>query len=163
MKQMKNAALLRMGAMFAFSAIAILSAPPALALSALEPWDAAARDALATPVKVWLGLMMLTNLSTIAFLKNHIAARFVFAGFLVSHGIVMVLWNQGAEVLAGQVSLFHVICWTPGAIALLLRRREIRYPSAYGIWATLSLIFFFGSMLIDVRDATIFLGHVMGT
>lgn len=140
---------------------AVLSAPDAYALSATEEWDAAARAALPLHIKVWLGAMMLTNLAAIGFLKNHVAARWVFGGFVVSHGLVMVMWAMGLTVLAGQVSLFHIIFWTPGAIMLLRRRSEIQYPSAYAIWATLSLTFYFGSMVVDVRDATLFIQHAL--
>jgi len=131
----------------------LLFVPEAQALSALDAWNAEARDHLPTPVKVWLGLMMLTNLATVAFLKNHVAA----SGFVLSHGLVMYLWAQEATVLAGQVSLFHILFWTPGAVFLLLRRSEMRLPSAYGIWALASLFFYFGSMLFDVRDAILVL------
>lgn len=148
------------GILACFGIIAL--APEAFALNALEPWDTAARDALATPVKIWLGLMMLINISAIGFFKNHVAARWVFAGFVISHGIVMVMWNQGITVLAGQVSLFHVIFWTPGMLALLRYRNEIKIPSTYGIWASLSLILYFVSMLIDIKDAFIYVRHAMG-
>lgn len=140
----------------------LLISPAAYAVTALEEWNAAARDALATPVKVWLGLMMLTNIAAIGFLKNHVAARWVFAGFVISHGLVIAMSAQGMSVLAGQVSLFHIIFWTPGMIMLLRRRSEIQYPKAYGIWATLSLIFYFGSMIFDVRDASIYIQHLLG-
>lgn len=140
---------------------AMLNAPEAYALSATEEWDAAARAALPAHIKVWLGAMMLTNLAAIGFLKNHVAARWVFGGFVVSHGLVMVMWAMGQTVLAGQVSLFHIIFWTPGTIMLLRRRSEIQYPSAYAIWATLSLIFYFGSMFVDVRDAVLFIQHAL--
>ena len=139
----------------------LLFVPEAQALSALDAWNAEARDNLPTPVKVWLGLMMLTNLASVAFLKNHLASRWVFAGFVLSHALVMYLWAQETTVLAGQVSLFHILFWTPGAIFLLRRRSEIRLPSAYGIWATASLFFYFGSMLFDVRDAILFLQHTI--
>ena len=139
-----------------------LISPAAHAVTALEEWNAAAREALATPVKVWLGLMMLTNIAAIGFLKNHVAARWVFAGFVISHGLVIAMSAQGMSVLAGQVSLFHIIFWTPGMIMLLRRRSEIQYPKAYGIWATLSLIFYFGSMIFDVRDASIYIQHLLG-
>lgn len=139
----------------------MLTAPEAHALSAADEWDAAARAALPVRIKVWLGAMMLTNIAAIGFLKNHVAARWVFGGFVVSHGLVMVMWAMGQTVLAGQVSLFHIIFWTPGAIMLLRRRSEIQYPSAYAIWAPLSLIFYFGSMVVDVRDATLFIQNAL--
>ena len=140
----------------------LLISPAAHAVTALEEWNAAAREALATPVKVWLGLMMLTNIAAIGFLKNHVAARWVFAGFVISHGLVIAMSAQGMSVLAGQVSLFHIIFWTPGMLILLRYRNEIQYPKAYGMWATLSLIFYFGSMIFDVRDASIYIQHLMG-
>lgn len=141
--------------------IALVTAPAAQALSALDEWNAAARDALPVSVKVWLGLMMLTNIAALAFVRKHIAARWVFLGFLISHAIVMVMWAQGVQVLAGQVSLFHIIFWTPGAVALILKRAEMKLPSAYGLWAALSLVFYFGSMMIDVRDAFSFVTHLV--
>jgi len=56
----------------------------------------------------------------------------------------------------------HIVFWTPGMIFLILRRSEIKLPSAYGVWAILSLIFYFGSMIFDVPDAIVFIQHVMG-
>lgn len=142
-------------------AAGLIFAPNAFALPALEEWNAESRNALPTHVKIWLGTMMLTNIAAIGFLKNHVAARIVFGGFVISHGLVMVMWAQGASVLAGQVSLFHIIFWTPGLIALILKRDEIKLPSPYGIWACLSMMYYFGSMLVDVKDAVIYIGHLM--
>ena len=143
------------------SGTAILNAPEAMALSATDEWNTAARTALPVHIKVWLGMMMLTNLAAIGFLKNHVAARWVFGGFILSHGLVMVMWAMEHTILAGQISLFHIIFWTPGAFMLLRRRREIQYPSAYAIWTTLSLIFYFGSMMVDVRDAARFAQYAL--
>ena len=144
------------------AAMFIASATQAFAISALDVWDNAARQALPMQVKIWLGLMMLTNIAAIGFLKNHVAARWVFGGFVISHLLVMVgFWKTGTPILAGQVSLFHIIFWTPGMIALLRCRNEITLPSAYGIWAILSLVFYFGSMVFDVPDATIYIQHLL--
>lgn len=142
-------------------AFSSLHTQSAFAISTLDEWDNAARQALSMPVKIWLGLMLLTNIVALAFLKKHIAARWVFAGFVFSHlaGALMVL--QGMTLLAGQVSFLHVIFWTPGMIALIRKRREIELPSAYGIWALLSLTFFFGSMFFDVPDAWAYFQHLM--
>ncbi|MEM7458373.1 MAG: hypothetical protein AAF331_02815 [Pseudomonadota bacterium] len=143
------------------SCACLWSAPTASALSATDEWNSAARMALPVHIKVWLGAMMLTNIAAIGFVKNHVAARWVFAGFVLSHGLVILMAASGQTVLAGQVSLFHIVFWTPGAIMLLRRRSDIKYPSAYAIWATLSLIFYFGSMVFDVRDATRFIQHAL--
>jgi len=134
-----------------------------MSLAALDEWNTVARDALPSQVKVWLGLMMLNNLAGLAFVYRHVAARWVFAGFVISHLIVMLgYWGRDLPVLAGQVSLFHVICWTPGIIALIRWREEIKWVSPYAIWASLVFVFYVGSMFIDLRDASIYLMHVIG-
>ncbi|MEP1142648.1 MAG: hypothetical protein ABJH52_02920 [Henriciella sp.] len=150
--------------MSAFSVIAaaLIFVPSAFAISALDEWNNETRIALATPVKIWLGLMMLTNIAALGFLKNHVASRFVFAGFVLSHAVGAVMVMQGMGLLAGQVSLLHVIFWTPGMIFLILHRAEIKLPSAYGVWAILSLTFYFGSMIFDVPDAIAFIQHALG-
>jgi len=142
------------------TAVAMLSialTTEAFALSATDPWDAAAREAMPIYLKIWLGLMMLNNIATIAFLKNHVPARWWFAGFVISHGLVIVVGLQGMTVYAGQVSLFHILFWTPGAIALFFYRSKIRWPSAFAVWATLAGIFYCVSMIFDLRDATTWL------
>lgn len=131
---------------------------PAFALSALDPWDAEARANLAIQVKVWLGLMLLTNLASLAFIRRYVAARWVFGGWFVSHAIGLILILQGYEFVVGQVSILHIICWTPGGIALLMKLNELKTGSkAYRYWASLAMVFYFGSMLFDVPDAITYL------
>lgn len=132
------------------------------ALSALEEWNNVSRDALPIPVKVWLGLMMLNNISALFFLKNHVAARWVFAGFVVSHGIVMLMWSQSIVVMAGLVALLHIIFWTPGIIAIWYRRSEMLGLTPYRFWSTFVLIFYSGSMFFDVPDAVNYIIHLLG-
>lgn len=135
----------------------------AYALSALEEWNAAARDALPRLVKIWLGLMLLSNLAALAFVRKHVAARWVFAGFLISHLLVVVgFWGTETPILAGQVSLFHIVFWTPGMYMLWRTHEDIEWVSPYAIWAVLMSFFYTGSMLIDVKDAFIFLRHFVG-
>ncbi|MEP3421460.1 MAG: hypothetical protein ABJN35_06985 [Erythrobacter sp.] len=134
----------------------------AVAPGPLDEWNTAARDNLPLYVKIWLGLMMANNIAAIFFLKNHVAARWVFAGFVVSHLLVAVgFWGTGTPVFAGQVSLFHVIFWTPGMIALWRHRDDIKWPSAFAVWATLVCVFYFASMMIDVPDAITYLAHAI--
>ncbi|MEP0068685.1 hypothetical protein [Pyruvatibacter sp.] len=151
----------RLGTGICIAAVSLLYwTADAFALGALDEWNTAARDAMPLHIKAWLGLMMLNNLAALAFVKNHVAARWVFVGFFVSHMAVMVMWWQDITVLAGQVSLFHIIFWTPGAIAILATRREMRWPSAYGVWASLVLLFYVGSMLVDIGHALTFLQNL---
>lgn len=144
------------------TAAALIFAPSALAISALDEWNNETRAALAIPVKIWLGLMMLTNIAALGFLKNHVASRWVFSGFVLSHAVGIIMVMQGMTLLAGQVSLLHIVFWTPGMIFLILRQAEIKLPSAYGVWAILSLVFYFGSMIFDVPDAIGFIQYALG-
>lgn len=131
----------------------------AYALSALEEWNTESRNALPGHIKGWLILMMLNNIATLFFVRHHVAARWVFAGFFISHVLVVVMWKIGLPVLAGQVSLFHIIFWTPGFIALLKYKDEIKFPKPYAFWASFVCLFYVGSMIFDIRDAAKFIGH----
>ena len=132
-------------------------------LGALDEWNGAARDMLPIYVKAWLGLMLVNNLVAIVFLKNHVAARWIFAGFVISHLLVVLgYWGTETPILAGQVSMFHIIFWTPGMIALWLTRKTIAWPSAYAVWAGLVCVFYFGSMTVDIGHTYTFLVHAFG-
>ena len=144
------------------SLIDVIGLLGAASLTALDSWDTAARDALPGHVKIWLMLMMLNNLAAIAFLKNHVAARWIFGGFVLSHLLVILgFWKTGTSILAGQVSLFHIIFWTPGIYMLWRKREEIKWVTPYAVWACLAIIFYLGSMTVDVKDAVIFLRHAI--
>ncbi|MCG3269530.1 hypothetical protein [Yoonia sp. I 8.24] len=146
----------------ALAACFVLIPAVASALPALEEWNNVARLALPTYVKIWLGMMLLTNIAALAFVKKHVAARWVFVGFAISHAIGMFFWSKNIPVLAGQISLLHVVFWAPGAIMLLRRRAEIKIPTAYGIWACLSLFFYVGSMLVDIPAGLTAIKHMFG-
>lgn len=140
-------------------AFAMLASSNAFAVSALDVWDNAARAALPTHIKIWLGSMVLCNLASIAFLKSYVAPRWVLAGFVLSHVAGAVVDQQSPPLIAGQVSLLHAIFWTPGIIVLLLRRREMQLPSAYGVWVCAIVGYYLVSMFFDVPDAIEFLQH----
>ena len=65
------------------------------------------------------------------------------------------------NVLAGQVSLTHIIFWTPGAIMLWRDRKNFRWPTAYSVWMGFVAVFYTVSMVFDVRDASIYLVHLV--
>lgn len=134
------------------------------AVGALEHWDDAARHALPLHIKLWLGAMLLCNISALFFVKNHKAARWVFGGFFFSHVLVILgFWGTNTPVLAGQVSLFHIIFWTPGVYMLWRYRDEIKGLKPYAIWAPLSALFYIGSMSIDIKDAALYILHALAT
>lgn len=124
----------------------------------LRLWNNAARLSLPLPLKLWLGLLVATVLSSICFLGNSNAARWVLAGFVVSHLLVFVLSVLPKVTLrVGMVSLTHLACWMPGYL-LAIAQFPFHLPTtAYEVWtiaivAVLSISFWF-----DLRDGSRYL------
>lgn len=133
-------------------------APEAHASYALEVWNMETRNSLPPWMKVWLVCMLIANLASIAFVKNHIAARWVLGAFVLSHLWIGVFEATGIyAVQGGLVSLGHIVFWAPAIYALFKYRAEIRPPSAYGIWACIILFFYAVSLIFDFRDAAIWI------
>lgn len=138
-------------------ALAVI-APEASATYALEDWNMEARRALPLHMKLWLGAMMIANLSSLFFFKNHVAARWVLGALIVSHVWIAVLEATGLyTVQGGQVAIGHIVVWAPAIYALYRYREEIKLPSAYGVWACAMLFFYGVSLIFDFRDAFIWL------
>ena len=136
----------------------VLINPEASASYALEDWNMEVRRALPLHMKLWLGAMMIANLSSLFFVKNHVAARWVLGALIVSHIWIAVLEATGLyTVQGGQVAIGHIIVWAPAIYALYRYRQEIKLPSAYGIWACAMLFFYGVSLIFDFRDAFIWL------
>ena len=124
----------------------------------LRLWNNAARLSLPLPLKLWLGLLVATVLSSICFLGNSNAARWVLAGFVVSHLLVFVLSVLPKVTLrVGMVSLTHLACWMPGYLLAIAQLPSHRPTTAYEVWtiaivAVLSISFWF-----DLRDGSRYL------
>ena len=136
----------------------IFFASDALASYALQDWNMDTRQSLPLGMKLWLGAMMLSNISSLFFVKNHIAARWVFGMLVASH-----TWVFGVEytglfpIQGGLVSLGHIVFWAPAIYAFYRYRSEIILPSAFGIWACIQLFFYTTSLVFDFRDAFIWI------
>lgn len=136
---------------------------PAHASLALDPWNMDARMALPLHIKVWLGGLMIVHLSTVFFLKHHVAARWVFGAFITSHAIIFAAERMGVVVLGGQVSFGHVVFWVPALIVLIRRRAEMNSSIPYRVWASAILFFYSVSLIFDVRDSFIWLSSTLRT
>lgn len=142
--------------------IILIYTPDAHASYALEDWNMEARKALPLQMKLWLGAMMIANLSSLFFLKNHAPARWVFAAFFLSHLWIGFLEFTGLyTVKGGQVAIGHIVFWAPAIYALYRHRSGINLPSAYGFWACAMLFFYGVSLFFDVRDAFIWLSATL--
>ncbi|MEM7098860.1 MAG: hypothetical protein AAF541_11420 [Pseudomonadota bacterium] len=130
---------------------------------ALEEWNMDTRQNLPLVLKIWLGAMLVANLSSVFFVKNHIAARWVLSAWLVSHAWIAFLEGTGAyTVQGGLVSLGHIIVWSPAIYALYRYRADFSWPSPYGGWVCAMLVFYGVSLIFDFRDAAIWISAQLG-
>ena len=124
----------------------------------LQIWNNKARLSLPLPLKIWLTFLVLTFLSSIAFVNTHYPPRWVIGGFICSHLLVF-LWPVVTTIplRIGLVSLAHVVCWCPGYILSIVEVWQGSATGNYQIWlyaiiAVISIAFSF-----DLRDSAKFL------
>ena len=128
---------------------------------ALEIWDNAARLGLPLWLKAWLGLLAMTFLASLAFVRHHVPARWAAGGFLVSHLLVVAIeLGELATVRTGLVSLTHVVGWTPAFVVLLRSLPESSARTAYGTWCRAMLGIIGVALVFDLRDAGAYLYHL---
>ncbi len=127
---------------------------------ALQVWDNAARLGLPLWLKAWLGLLALTFLASLAFVRHHVPARVAAAGFAASHALVIAIEQGGVTTLrTGLVSVTHVIGWTPVLVALVRAAPASDPRTAYGVWCRMLLAIVAIALVFDYRDAVAFLYH----
>ena len=124
----------------------------------LRLWNNAARLSLPLPLKLWLGLLVATVLSSVCFFGNSNAARWVLAGFAISHLLVFVLSILPTMTLrVGMVSLTHLACWTPGYL-LAIAQLPSHFPTTtYEVWTVAIVVVISISFGFDVRDGSRYL------
>ncbi len=112
---------------------------------ALGDWNMAVRKALPLPHKLWLGGLMAVHLSSLLFVRRHVAARWVFGGFALSHALIAYVEATGRfAMVSGMISLEHVLTFIPGLIAIYVTRSEIRWPGAYAVWVGAVVVLYSG-------------------
>lgn len=111
---------------------------------------------------VWLGFLVVTCLASVFFVYEHTPARWVLAGFVVSHIIVFILSaTKHITLRIGMVSLNHLVCWTPGLISTItdVQGRDASVP--YAVWSYLLIFAVSVSFLFDLRDAGTYLYYLI--
>lgn len=129
---------------------------------ALQIWNEEAMANSPEWVKIWLYIMLASFALGLLFVWKRVEARWVVGGFILALAIsTWVLPALNLVILSGLVALVHLICWTPALYMLLSRRTFTKERSFYAVWCgwiTLVIIF---SFVFDVRDAAIYLGHLL--
>ncbi len=129
---------------------------------ALQIWNAEAMANSPTWVKYWLYFMLISFAMGLLFVWKRVEARWVVGGFILALSISKwLLPALNLVILSGLVALVHLICWTPALYMLLSRRTFAKERSFYAFWCgwiTLVILF---SFVFDVRDAVIYLKHIL--
>lgn len=121
---------------------------------ALQLWNNKARFSLPLSLKIWLTLLVLTFLSSIAFIGNYYPPRWVIGGFILSHLIVF-LWPIATTIplRIGIVSLAHVICWSPGYVLTIVEVLQGSARGNYQIWSFIAIAVISIAFIFDLRDS----------
>ncbi len=130
---------------------------------ALGDWNMEVRKALPLPHKLWLGGLMAVHLSSLLFVRRHVAARWVFGGFALSHVLIVYVEATGLfAMVSGMISLEHVLTFIPGLIAIYVTRNEIRWPGAYAVWVGAVVALYSGLLWNDLPDLLVWVRMTTG-
>ncbi|MEM9726412.1 MAG: hypothetical protein AAF909_13260 [Pseudomonadota bacterium] len=130
---------------------------------ALQSWGAEGLAASPTWVQYWIYFMLAAFAVGLIFaVLGRLEAIVVTLGFVAGvAGGDAIAAALGVPPLSGFVALIHLVFWTPGLILLLARRRFLRERSAYGVWTGVITAVILFSFIFDIRDAAIYLDHVL--
>ena len=130
---------------------------------ALGDWNMEVRRALPLSHKLWLGGLMAVHLSSLLFARRHVAARWVFGGFALSHLLIAYVEATGLfAMVSGMISLEHVLTFIPGLIAIYATRSEIRWPGAYAVWVGTVVALYSGLLWNDLPDLLVWVRMTTG-
>lgn len=134
----------------------------AAASMAMSEWNMQTRLALPGYLKLWLGAMLLMHFCSLFFVKRFYAARWILGCFVASHIIVFYLEHSASTILlAGMVSLSHVMFWPPALYAVYHYRQQLSLSLPYKVWIGSVLFFYSVSLLFDIRDSIIYLSNTL--
>jgi hypothetical protein len=130
---------------------------------ALGDWNMEVRKALPLPHKLWLGGLMAVHLSSLLFARRHVAARWVFGGFALSHALIAYVEATGRfAMVSGVISLEHVLTFIPGLIAIDVTRSEIKWPGAHAVWVGAVVVLYSGMLWNDLPDLLVLVPMTTG-
>ena len=124
----------------------------------LQIWNNRARFSLPLLLKLWLSVLVLTLLSSIAFVSDRDPPRWIIGGFILSHLFVF-LWPIATKIplRIGMVSLAHVVCWSPGYFLTIIEVWQGSARGSYQIWSWATIAVISIAFLFDLRDSANYL------
>jgi hypothetical protein len=113
-------------------------------------------------VQIWVACMVASFLAGLFFVKNHAIARWVVGCFIAGMVFGAVAGNVfGVPNYSGFIALVHLIFWTPALFQLLAKRPFLGQRSAFTVWSGVITAVICFSFIFDIRDAFIYLTHVL--
>ena len=119
----------------------------------------------ATPlwVQIWLGILGVTFLSSLFFVRRHQVARWAIGGILLSFPLTPIIVRAfGFPFLGGAIALGHLVFWSP-ALYLLLKQRPFMddyHPLMFRFWSAAMTATILFSFVFDIRDTAIYIHHI---
>lgn len=131
--------------------------------TALEIWNAEGQANAPQWVQIWLMVMLASFALGLLFVWKRAEARWVVGGFITSLLVSgLVIPALGLVSLSGLIALMHLIFWSPALYLLLKNRPFLKERSFYAVWSGLITAVILFSFIFDIRDAAIYLDHIMG-
>ena len=130
---------------------------------ALEQFDAEARAAVPPALKAWLLLLLGTFAVSLIFAWKKVEARWALGGLVAAMVAGPPVFNAlGWPMLGGGIALWHLVCWTPVLVVLLLKRPFMNKTEGkpYRIWTAMLVAVIVISFFFDIRDAWIYIQHI---
>ena len=119
----------------------------------------AAIEAVSTPVvKIWLIWMGVIFISSLAFVYNHVSARFVLGAMVMTLPVAFSIFQLTKS--PHLIGMAHILLWLPLAIYLIKTEfigKKIELLSAYGVYLVLLIATITISLFFDIRDTVLIL------
>ncbi len=132
---------------------------------ALEIFDDEGFAATSLAVKLWLAFLVSTFAAGLFFVWTRPLARWVVGGLLLSLSTGHIVFAAlGLPMLGGSIALWHIVCWTPGLLLLLVKHpfTDPNEDRPYRIWSLVITTVILVSFVFDIRDAAIYIAHFGG-
>jgi hypothetical protein len=118
----------------------------------------AIQEVITPAVKIWLYWIIIIFLSSVFFVWKYKSARIVFASFILTLPIAILVFSFFNNV--HLIGIAHILVWGQLAFYLIksdLMRTSFQYSSPYGVWIILLLGTIGVSLVFDMRDITLVL------
>jgi len=131
----------------------------------LEVFDFEAIAAAPLAMQLWIGFIILTFLTGSIFVKEQHIARWAVGGIIATVAAGEIVFTAiGLPMLSGAISIWHIVCWSPVLLLLLIHRPFLNPNEGrwYRIWSAVITCVILTSFVFDFRDAAIYINHFNG-